>query len=178
LILKKKYEIENYVLCTGNICARKNQYNLALACINLNLNLVLVGNVLDGETLYGEKLAAFAKQHSNIRWIKELAHGSDELIAAYFNCMIYALPSKSETQPISALEAVAVNKPLVLLDRMYAHQSFYKGATLSKFPSVKSVEKALSTAMGNSISSKQNIEILNCSKEKVGSLYKNLYENL
>lgn len=175
---KKKSGIENYVLCTGNICARKNQYNLALACINLNLNLVLIGNVLDGEILYGEKLAALAKQHANIRWIKELAHGSDELVSAYFNCMIYALPSKSETQPISALEAVAMKKSLVLLDRMYAYQSFYSNAILCKSGDVKSIEKGLAKAMNKKGSLEYDTEILNCKKEKVGNLYKDLYENL
>ena len=127
---KKKYGIEQYVLCTGNICARKNQYNLALACINLNLNLVLIGNVLDGENMYGDKLAALEKEHQNIKWIRHMESGSDELVSAYYNCAVYALPSNSETQPISALEAVAMEKPLVLLDRRYAHQSFYVNAVI------------------------------------------------
>ncbi len=173
---KKKYGIEQYVLCTGNICARKNQFNLALACINLNFNLVLIGNVLDGENMYGDKLAALEKEHQNIKWIRHMESGSDELVAAYFNCAVYALPSYSETQPISALEAVAMEKPLVLLDRSYAHQSFYANAVLSKSGDVKSIEKAV--AISNNTSSKYNKEILSCKKENVGRLYKNLYENL
>ena len=175
---KKKYGIEKYVLCTGNICARKNQYNLALACINLKLNLVLIGNVLEGETMYGGKLSALEKHHQNIKWIWQLESGSDELVSAYYNCTVYALPSNSETQPIGALEAVAMEKPLLLLDRKYAHQLFYNNAILSKSGSVKSIEKALVNAINNCTSSKQNVEIFNCKKEKVGNLYKDLYENL
>lgn len=175
---KKKYGIEKFVLCTGNVCSRKNQYNLALACINLNLDLVLIGNVLDGETLYGKQLADLAKRYKNITWISQQESGSDELVSAYFNCMIYALPSKSETQPISALEAVAMGKPLLLLDRSYANQPYYKNAILCKSGDVKSIEKGLVMAINKKASSEYNVEILNCKKEKVGNLYKDLYEKL
>lgn len=174
----KKYGIENYILCTGNISQRKNQYNLALACINLNLNLVLIGNVLDGENEYGNKLSRLLEQHSNIKWIPALEAGSDELVSAYYDCDLYALPSTSETQPISALEAVAAGKPLLLLDRKYAQQSFYKNAILCESGSVKSIEKGLLHAINNKTSTNQNAEICNCKKEKVGSLYKALYESL
>src|SRR5665647_167424 len=98
----KKYGIDNYVLCTGNISSRKNQYNLAIACINLNVNLVLIGNILDGELNYGKKLETLIDKHKNILWIRELPKASEELVAAYYNCSIFALPSKNETQPISA----------------------------------------------------------------------------
>jgi glycosyltransferase involved in cell wall biosynthesis len=174
----EKYGISNYVLCTGNISLRKNQYNLALACINLNLNLVLIGNVLDGESLYGEKLETLITKHRNIIWIRELQSGSDELVSAYYNCKMYALPSKNETQPISALEAVAMRKPLVLMDRKYAHQSYYKGATLCKSPSVKDIEKAITEVINDNKIPKENKEILNCQKEKVGQMYKTCYSKL
>ncbi|HEY5368651.1 MAG TPA: glycosyltransferase family 4 protein [Hanamia sp.] len=174
----EKYGVSNYVLCTGNISSRKNQHNLALACINLNLNLVLIGNVLDGETLYGEKLETLVTKNRNIVWIRELPSGSEELVSAYYNCKVYALPSKSETQPISALEAVAMHKPLILMDRKYAHQSFYKGTTLCKSPSVKDIEQALREVLNNSKIPEENKEILNCKQEKVGNMYKACYSKL
>jgi glycosyltransferase involved in cell wall biosynthesis len=174
----KKYSIDNYVLCTGNISSRKNQYNLTLACINLNLNLVLIGNVLDGEIVYGAKLETLVNQNKNILWIRELQSGSEELVSAYYNCKIYALPSKSETQPISALEAIATRKPLILMDRKYAYQSFYKGATLCKSPSVKDIEKALTKVLSNNSIAEENTEILNCKQEKVGEMYKACYSQL
>lgn len=174
---KKKYGIEDYILSTGNICKRKNQYNLALACINLNKNLVIIGNVLDGEEEYGKLIRDLTTKHQNIRWISSLEAGSDELVAGYYHCKAFALPSKSETQPISALEAVAVGKPLLLLDRGYAHQSFYKNAVLSKSPSVEGIIKGLVKV--TSISGlKKEPEIYTCRKEAVGHLYKDLYNNL
>jgi glycosyltransferase involved in cell wall biosynthesis len=175
---KKKYGINNYVLCTGNISPRKNQYNLALACINLKINLVLIGNILDGELTYGKQLETIIAAHKNILWIRELPKASDELVAAYYNCSVYALPSKEETQPISALEAAAMRKPLVLIDRMYAHQSFYQGAVLSKSPSVKNIEMALKHAMTINVLQEMNPELLNCKEKVVGNKYKMCYLNL
>ena len=174
----KKYGISDYVLCTGNISSRKNQYNLALACTNLNLNLVLIGNVLDGEKLYGEKLEALVKNNKNILWIRELPDASQEIVSAYYNCKAYALPSKSETQPISALEAVAMRKPLILMDREYAHQIYYKGAILCNSPSVKDIEKALTKISDKSKVAEENPEILNCSQKNVANRYKDCYEKL
>jgi glycosyltransferase involved in cell wall biosynthesis len=174
----KKYGVRNYVLCTGNISRRKNQYNLALACINLNLNLVLIGNILDGEKDYGEKLETLVTKNKKIVWIRELPSGSEELVAAYYNCKVYALPSKNETQPISALEAVSMGKPLILMDRKYARQSFYKDATLCKSPSVKDIEKSLTKVMNDNKIQKKNQEIADCRTEKVGQMYRACYSKL
>ena len=178
LNFSEKYNIQNYVLCTGNILPRKNQYNLAVACTNLNLNLVLIGKIFDGELAYGKQLQNFISQHKNILWIPELQNASEELVAAYYSCLLFALPSKKEQQPISALEAVAMQKPLILMDRMYAHQSFYKGAVLCKSPSVKDIEDALTRCINNKVSVLENEEILNCRDERVGAMYKSCYQGL
>ena len=175
---KMEYGIDNYVLCVGNICPRKNQYNLALACINLNANLVIIGNLLDGELTYGKQLETIIANHKNIWWIRELPKASEELVSAYYNCSVYALPSKEETQPISALEAIAMRKPMVLIDRAYAHQSFYQGAILSKSSSVKNIETALKRAMTMSVLQDINPEILNCKEKVVGEKYKMCYVKL
>jgi glycosyltransferase involved in cell wall biosynthesis len=174
----EKYGIENYVLCTGNISSRKNQYNLAVACTRLNLNLVLIGKVLDGEEAYGKELEVYVSKHKNILWIPELPNASEELVAAYYNCLLYALPSKNETQPISALEAVAMKKPLILMDRMYAHQNFYRNAVLSKSGLVKDIEAALKACLNNTTPPKENEDILSCRDENVGRLYKSCYLGL
>lgn len=175
LKFSEKYNIENYVLCTGNISSRKNQYNLAKACVNLKLNLVLIGNVLDGELNYGEKLESLVNCNKNILWIKELSKASDDLVAAYFDCSIFALPSLDETQPISALEATAMGKPLLLLNKKYALQSYYKGAILCNSYSVEDIEMALIKCMENRGVFNLNEEILNCKEEKVGEMYNSFY---
>jgi len=174
----EKYNIDDYILCTGNVCSRKNQLNLAKACINLDKKLVLIGGVLDGEELYAKELATLISNHSNIRWIKELPKGSEELATAYYNCSLFALASKDETQPISALEATAMNKPLILMDRKYAYQNFYNGATLCKSNSIKDIEISITECFKNKNNNEINTEILKCREENVGNMYKNCYLNL
>jgi glycosyltransferase involved in cell wall biosynthesis len=171
----EKYDIDNYILCTGNICSRKNQLNLARACVNLNEKLVLVGGILDGEELYAKELAILISNYPYIKWIKELPKGSEELAAAYYNCSFYALPSRDETQPISALEASAFGKPLMLMNRKYAYQNYYNGATLCKSASVKDIETALKKMLEEKQRNSSNLEILNCREENVGNLYKSCY---
>jgi glycosyltransferase involved in cell wall biosynthesis len=174
----KKYQVFDYVLCTGNICTRKNQYNLALACIQLNYNLVLIGNVLDGEQLYAEKLKELISNYSNITWIKELPKASDDLVAAYKDCSLFALPSLSETQPISALEAASMQKPIILLNKGYAHQSYYDGAILSNSSSVKNIKVALNKGMKLANKTFTYPQIEDCKEENVGLLYLNCYNNI
>ncbi len=174
----EKYGISDFILSTGNICRRKNQYNLAIACNNLKLNLMLIGSVLDGETIYAKNLEQVVQENSNIRWIKELPQASDDLVSAYYYCSIFALPSLAETQPISALEASAMRKPLILLDRKYAYQSYYKGATLCKSPSVKDIEQAILKCIGINNHFPINSEILKCKKENIGKMYKRCYTEL
>ena len=178
LNFSEKHGIDNYVLCCGNICPRKNQYNLAQACVNLNVNLVLVGNILDGESSYGEKIASLVERNKNLIWIKGLPNASEELVSAYYHCTIYGLLSKDETQPISALEAVAVQKPLILMDRAYAHDAFFKDATLCKSPSVKDIEIALKEGISKKEFVKENFDIKYCTEKNVGELYKNCYMRL
>lgn len=174
----KKYNINDYILCTGNICSRKNQLNLAKACVNLNKKLVLVGGVLDGEKEYAKELEVLISNHSNIKWIKELPKGSEELAAAYYYCSLFALPSKDEMQPISALEAAAMNKPLVLCERDYARQDYYQGAILAKSTKVKDIATALITALSNKTSFKKNQKLFDCKIESIGKAYNKVYSEL
>lgn len=174
----KKYQLFDYVLCTGNICTRKNQFNLAMACIQLNQNLVLIGNVLDGESIYADKLNKLISDHKNILWIKELPKASDDLVAAYKECSVFALPSLSETQPISALEAASMHKPIILLNKGYAHQNYYNGAILSKSSSTKDIKNALRIAAKLKSQTIIYPQIAECREENVGKLYLNCYNSI
>lgn len=173
---KKKYNLDDYILCTGNICSRKNQLNLALACSKINKPLVLIGKTLDGETEYGARLKKIIDSNENMVWIEELPKASDELASAYYCCSVFALPSLDETQPISALEARCMNKKMVLLDRSYAHQSFYSDALLASTPSPDAIAEALKKSFLVDQPNSAQLEI--CKEESVGLLYKECYNNL
>lgn len=173
-----KHNVKNYILCTGNISSRKNQLNLAKACVELKLNLVLIGKVLEGEALYAKELETIVHNNKNIKWIKGLSNASNELVSAYYQCSIFALPSIDETQPISALEASAIGKPLIMLDRMYAHQKYYNNVTFCRSGKVSDIVFALLDCGLKSNQLVYNIETDNCREENVGNLYKSIYEGL
>lgn len=174
----EKYKIANYILCTGNISPRKNQLNLMRACINLKISLVLIGKCLDGEREYGKSLELTMKDCSNILWIKELERGSMELVSSYFFCRAFALPSNDETQPISALEATAMNKPLILQDRGYAKQKYYSNSILCKNGTPSEIEKALSLLLKDTNHRKYNECILDCTERNVGLKYIEVYNEI
>lgn len=172
-----KYNITNYVLCTGNISARKNQLNLAKACTNLNLNLVLIGNILDGEITYATNLQNFINSNSNILWIKNLPNASEDLIAAYYGSLFFALPSNEETQPISALEASTCGKKCLFIKRKYAFQKYYDSPILSISESVKDIELALFNALNSNKTVSSNPFIYECKEFNVGNDYLKFYNN-
>jgi glycosyltransferase involved in cell wall biosynthesis len=172
------HQIKDYILCTGNISSRKNQLNLAYACANLKLNLVLIGNILDGEKAYAQELEELIQKNTGIKWIKELPKGSEELASAYYHCRIFALPSDNETQPISALEAAAMGKQLILNDRAYARQEYYQGAVLTRTTSVRDIETVLKIALKRKSAAHKNQKLFECKKEAVGEAYKKVYQKL
>ncbi len=171
--------LEDYVICTGNICARKNQLSLARACKQIGVPLLIVGDVLLGEESYGKALVDEISGCPDIRWIKGLAPASEELASAYKRAAVFALPSYSEQQPISALEAAAARKPLLLADRAYAKQEFYANAALVNPDSVSSIAETLRKVLDTPeryIPPEKSIE--KCRFRMVGESYATVYAQL
>jgi glycosyltransferase involved in cell wall biosynthesis len=141
------FGIENYLVCTGNICPRKNQLILAQAAIQEAIPLLIVGRSLPGDDEYADALGKLIEKSVSIRWVHGLPAHSPELRAAYCKSVGFALISSDETQPISALEAAAMGKPLLLSDRPWAKQSFYQGACLVNPLSLRSVRDGMRRMM-------------------------------
>jgi glycosyltransferase involved in cell wall biosynthesis len=170
--------IKNYVICTGNICRRKNQLSLVRACQRIGLPLLLIGDTLIGEEAYGNEVAAAIKGINGMQWIRGLPPNSPELVSAYHNSMIFALPSYNEQQPISALEAAAAGKPLLLSNRTFAKQELFTNAALAEPNSVLSIENTLREVLRNTKSYIVPSNLLNsCRRQTVGNLYLEVYRN-
>lgn len=166
----------DYVLCTGNVCRRKNQLTLVKACRKLGVPLLLVGDALIGEEEYGKAVAEAMHGMPNMAWIRGLAAGSDALAASYRNCLMFALPSYAEAQPISALEAAAAGKPILLADRSYARQEFFMNAALSSIESESHLIQGLKRVMNAPSTYCAPREILErCRRENVGNAYREVY---
>jgi glycosyltransferase involved in cell wall biosynthesis len=171
--------IENYVICTGNVCSRKNQLALIAACRKLGVPLLLVGKVLTGEERYGQAVAEAIAAEKSLCWIQGLDPGSTELAEAYRGAVAFALLSFIEQQPISALEAAACRKPLVLADRPYAKQKFYMHAALADPHSVDSIVGALRRALDQpGVHCPPPSVVEQCRRERVGAAYMAIYEKI
>jgi glycosyltransferase involved in cell wall biosynthesis len=173
------FGVENYVLCVGNVCRRKNQLSLIAACHKLGVPLLLVGNALTGEEEYGQVVSEAISGCPGSGWIPWLSPGSRELASAYRDARVFALLSRAEQQPISALEAAAMRKPLVLADRPWARQEFYEHAALADSRSVDAIAGALRKALDNPEAHCPPASVLQqCRKERVGAAYMAVYQRL
>ena len=71
---------QKYLICTGNICGRKNQLVLAAAAIEENVSLLLVGAALAGEEAYADKLLRLISGNQMVNWIPGLPSNSSQLV--------------------------------------------------------------------------------------------------
>jgi len=173
------FGIENYVLCVGNIRRLKNQLTLVSACRKLGVPLLLVGNVLTGEEEYGRAVAEAVAAGKDMRLIPWLTSKSAELASVYRNAAVFALISRLEHQPISALQAAASRKPLVLADRPYARQEFCEHAALADSSSVNSIARAIRKAIDNPDAHCPPLHAIEpCRKEEIGAAYMSIYQRL
>lgn len=167
---------DGYVLCTGNICPRKNQVNLAKACLAAGQALLIIGDVLTGEERYAEALGRLVEGQNAVRWIRGMPAGSPDLVLAYHRCAAFALPSHNETQPISLLEAAAAGKPLLIGDRPYAEQKYFQHARRVAPESDKSIEQGLRAVLAEPRRYIAPREFLQeCRKECVGQAYERVF---
>jgi len=86
---------EEYVLCVGRLCSRKNQANLAQACMELDIPLLLIGEPADN--LVTRACQAIADKWEGLWWEGPVPH---ELLAdAYRGAKVLACPSTLEMWP-------------------------------------------------------------------------------
>jgi glycosyltransferase involved in cell wall biosynthesis len=169
-------DLTKYVISTGSICWRKNQILLAKAAIEENIPLLIIGKIQAGEEKYHSQLMKILSSTDKIRWIDGLEPNSISLKQAYSNSVGFALISKQETQPISALEAAAMNKPLLLSNSTWAKQSFYENARLCDHGSISSIQMGLRDIINNPRKfTTPNENIIKCSQRNIGERYAKVY---
>jgi len=138
----RQYGAAPFVLCVGAIQRRKNQLLLARICNDLGLPLVLVGRVLHGQSAYAEEVQRAMEDNEKAggRWLR----CDDALLAsAYAACKVFALLSASETQPASVLQAMALNKPVLLADAPYVLEQPFDGLPRADWRDDGDVKNAL-----------------------------------
>jgi len=173
------FGLKDYLLCVGNICQRKNQLLLAQAIIEEKGSLVIIGRILPGDEEYGKMLINLAKLNANIKLVFGLAPHSSMLRDAYSKCVGFALLSDIENQPISCLEAAAMDKPLLLSDKPWSKQSLYAGACLVKSSSLKAIRYGIRAIYKDPERYKVSQQELNkCREHTVGAAYAEVYNKV
>lgn len=113
---KKRYNLNNYVLCVGRIEKRKNQLRLAEVCSNIGINLVLIGRVWD------KKYFAECVKFKNVIYLGYM--DSYNLYNAYRFTKLHVLPSFVETPGLSSLEAAASGCNIISTSEGCANEYF------------------------------------------------------
>jgi glycosyltransferase involved in cell wall biosynthesis len=114
-----------------------------------------------------------------VTWLRGLPPGSPELVALFRNCRGFALPSLSEQQPLSALEAAVLGKPLLLGDRAYARQPYYTNARLVDPTSIDHIAQGLRDILDHPQKHVPPSVLLDeCRADRVGAAYSNLFTEL
>ena len=177
--VEKSPIVGDYLLSVGNICPRKNQVKLAKACIEANVKLILVGDILAGEEDYAKELTRLESENNLIKWMKGLSPASKELVDLVNSCLGFALLSNQETQPISLLEAAVLQKPLIVSNRPFAKQYYYSPACWVDALNIDSIVcgiRKLQSDPNQYIPNLSNLEP--CRPQNVALAYNNLYNQL
>lgn len=117
-----------FILCVGAVQARKGQLLLVEVANRLNLPVVLLGPALPGEERYVRLVAAAMQQNERLggRWLTTLRNEDPLLPSAYAACRVFGLLSNMETQPLSIMQAMAAQKPVLVLDAPYRQDPLFR----------------------------------------------------
>jgi glycosyltransferase involved in cell wall biosynthesis len=146
-IFIEKYGLSDFVLFIGNITKRKSPQILAEILCELNLKGVFIGQPFGSEVDYCTKFQQTVNKSSDLFWIKGLPHDDPLLLSAYAAAKVFCLPSVSETQPQSALEAMAAGTPVILGDFPYAYQPPFENTIKVNPGNKEELKSAIQNAM-------------------------------
>jgi glycosyltransferase involved in cell wall biosynthesis len=170
-------DFHNYVFCAGNILPRKNQVRMARAALRAGCPMVFAGSAMGGEQAYADEFRRLVDANPSLKWHKWL--NPDDLHRVVRHSSAIALPSFEECQPASGLEAVALQKPLLMADRLYAHQEFFEGALAVDPKSEKSIAGGLTKIMASPARYTPRLELVDkCRPDFAGLNLRGIFERL
>jgi Glycosyltransferase len=136
-----RYHWQDFVLCVGRICRRKNQLAIIHAATALKLPLVLIGPLNDGPYYQVCRRAASGQK---VLFIDSLSQ--QDLTSAYAAARVHALVSWYDTPGLVTLEAALAGCAIVSTDRGSAEEYLHDFAFYCDPGSVESIKKAVASA--------------------------------
>lgn len=174
---KQKYGLQNFVLGVGSLSGRKNYDLLAEVCAEMDVPLVLIGDLGNSEKSY--KIKKLAEENKNILLIPYLDHDSTLLKSAYAAADIIALPSDFETPGLVALEG-ALAGCKVLITKVGGTKDYFENyAYYVKPRSKKDIKNGLEFLLNKKVDKELKEHILNnFTWEKVAEKTYNVYKSV
>lgn len=155
-----------YVLTVGRVEPSKGQYEVAQACQNIGIHYMMIGQRTD---------EAYAKMCEAVGATYCAPMGKNDLIRMYANCAVFALASKAEVMPLTAMEAMAQAAPVVLTDRCEWETNHVLRCTPGD---VQSVEQAIRMALVMPRNIKGQEEMRSVTWDHVAKRLLNIYNML
>jgi len=145
---------QKFVLNVARIDPRKNQKRLVLACKELDIPIVIIGN-----NLHKESFEAIQNiDYSKLYYLGPIFDKSI-LFGAYKACSVFCLPSTMETPGIAAMEAAYFNKPIVITKYGGTKYYFKDQAYYVDWRSTKEIKNGIQTMINKeNISTKEMME--------------------
>jgi glycosyltransferase involved in cell wall biosynthesis len=142
LAFRRKFDISGpFLLNVANVEPRKNQRLLSQVAAQMNLDLILLGNVRDHDYL----AACLSAGRGRVRHVGALDHEDPLLASAYRACEVFVLPSLLETPGLSALEAAAQGARLVVTSVGSTREYFHDLVSYVTPADPTSVRRAIET---------------------------------
>ena len=101
---------EDYILTIASVDRRKNMHLVAKIAADLKIKYKFYGPIIDSD--YLSKILNIGKGFAEYCGV--LKNASKDMLDVIDNCTIYVLPSTWETPGLSAMQAAARNKPLLV----------------------------------------------------------------
>ncbi|MEM6251682.1 MAG: glycosyltransferase [Cyanobacteria bacterium P01_D01_bin.156] len=128
-----------FLLNVANIEPRKNQLNLVRAVRELDIPLMVLGNIRD-RAYYDE---CVAEGDGCFNYLGYVEHHSPMLLSAYAACAAFVLPSTLETPGLAALEAAAMGARVVITQEGCTQEYFGDAVTYVDPHSVDSIRAGI-----------------------------------
>ncbi|WP_059119611.1 glycosyltransferase family 4 protein [Vibrio sp. MEBiC08052] len=143
----EKFHIKNkYILSVANIEERKNQLHLAEAMKSFpDYKLVLIGHIRNND--YYENIRDLLGDQ--LIYIGSIDHSDPIFRSAYCGASAFVLPSILETPGLAALEAAAMEIPVVVTEVGSTTEYFLNDVSYSKPDDVSSIVSAIDNALNN-----------------------------